>query len=269
MISFLFWNTDRRPIRQLVAAMAREHKADIVILAEPPGPPGVMLPALNAASVDYDFPVSNCGRIDLYTRFSEGCWQRLREDKWFSLRRLRLPGRPDLLIAAAHLESRLRAERKAQDYNLAIWADEIRRAEDLAGHRRTVFIGDINMDPFDDGVVHATGLHAVMSRALARKGGREVKQRRWPFFYNPMWRFYGNRPPQPHGTFFRARGDAVSHFWHIFDQVLVRPELLDAFDEDSLRIVTRCGDVRLVDDAGMIDEEAGSDHLPLVFRLNL
>jgi len=43
-------------------------------------------------------------------------------------------------------------------------ADEIRREELGIGHERTVLMGDFNMNPFEIGMISATGLHAVMDR---------------------------------------------------------------------------------------------------------
>ena len=88
------------------------------------------------------------------------------------------------------------------------------------------------------------------------------------FFYNPMWSCFGDRETGPPGTYYYDRAEAVNYFWNIYDQVLLRPELLDGFDIDSLRIVTSAGETALLDSSGRPDKAKASDHLPIVFSLN-
>jgi hypothetical protein len=44
-------------------------------------------------------------------------------------------------------------------------------AEDSVGHEKTLVIGDLNMNPFEDGMVAASGMHAVMDRTIALRKG--------------------------------------------------------------------------------------------------
>ncbi len=122
------------------------------------------------------------------------------------------------------------------------------------------------MDPFDDGVVAANGLHAVMTKALARTMSRTVQGREYRFFYNPMWAFFGDGTPGPAGTHFYQQAAHTTRFWHIVDQVLVRPELVD--DLLDVAILDDAGH-SLLNQAGRLNEEVGSDHLPLLFRLRV
>jgi hypothetical protein len=56
-----------------------------------------------------------------------------------------------------------------------------------------VLVGDFNMNPFQEGVVAANGLNAVMARRVAaRRRTRVVQEREYPFFYNPMWGHFGD-----------------------------------------------------------------------------
>jgi hypothetical protein len=54
----------------------------------------------------------------------------------------------------------------------------------------------------------------------------------------------------------------------MFDQVLIRPDLLDYFDIQDLRILTSDGDTNFLSRNGIPRKEI-SDHLPLIFKLNL
>lgn len=53
----------------------------------------------------------------------------------------------------------------------------------------------------------------------------------------------------------------------MFDQVLIRPDLITNFDTDSLDILTSDGEVSFLKN-NIIDKSI-SDHLPIKFSLNL
>ena len=58
------------------------------------------------------------------------------------------------------------------------------------------------------------------------------------------------------------------YFWYIFDQVIIRPSLLDDFDNTKLRILTKGKTYDLLVNNGSIDLKY-SDHLPISFTINL
>ena len=93
------------------------------------------------------------------------------------------------------------------------------------------------------------------------------KAKSYPFFYNPMWGRFGDTTEGPAGTYYRLASSFAEYFWHIHDQVLIRPHLLDSFDEKSVRVLTVCGGRRFVRKSGIPDQSRVSDHLPLLFAL--
>ena len=145
----------------------------------------------------------------------------------------------------------------------------ISQAEKQVGHYRTVLVGDLNMNPFEDGVVGANGLHAVMSRRIAERQKRTVQNREYQFFYNPMWNFFGDETSGPPGTYYYSNSEYVVYFWNMFDQVLIRPQLLDRFKSTDLKIVHCIDTISLLSSSGIPDKYSKSDHLPIVFILNL
>ncbi len=71
------------------------------------------------------------------------------------------------------------------------------------GHRNTVVIGDLNVNPFEDALTAADGLQGVMDRAVAARPARTVQGHAWDYFYNPMWSRLGDDSrvrPEPIGT---------------------------------------------------------------------
>ena len=88
-------------------------------------------------------------------------------------------------------------------------------------------------------------------------------------FYNPMWRFFGEHTPGgPAGTCYYNRAEHVWTFWNTYDQVLIRPSLLERFPDDALDVVRRVGGNSLLRE-GVPHRKRFSDHLPLVFDVDL
>ena len=108
-----------------------------------------------------------------------------------------------------------------------------------------------------------------MSRKVAEREQRLVQGRAYPFFYNPMWGQLGDSPERPSGSYYYEWAEHVNYFWNTFDQVLLRPQLMHRSRSDQLKILDRAGDISLKMADGRPDRKAGSDHSPLLFRLDL
>jgi exonuclease III len=274
MTKFLFWNTKRRPLENLVTELCRAHDVDVLILVENTATPAQMLLSLNKNSADYRYHHSPSGKTKLYSRLLHSSVVNVRDTLDTSFRRVQLSAGNDLLLVAMHLPSKLHMATADQSQICTRIARHIREEELKVGHMRTLVVGDFNMNPFEDGLVSSEGFHAVMTRALAAKGGRLVRQDDRPFFYNPMWNRFGESlirssyGLRPAGTYYYADSKPVSLFWHVFDQVLIRPDLLDCFDDQNLHIVTSAGDTQLVKTDQTPNSKVASDHLPVVFTLN-
>ena len=61
----------------------------------------------------------------------------------------------------------------------------------------------------------------------------------------------------------------VNYYWNVLDQVIVRPALMDRCDGERIRILTKVGESSLLTNAGRPDHRKFSDHLPLLFELEL
>ena len=266
---FLFWNINRKPLAGLVADLAEIHQVDVVVLAECDTDPSAMLQALNRApETGFHYPNAGlCRQITVFTRFSGDSLEPVSETERTSIRRLTLPARKPVLLAAAHLPSKLRWLEESQKFECVELARQIAAAEQQAGHHRTILVGDLNMNPFEAGVVGAAGLNSVMSRRIASRGTRTVQGREYRFFYNPMWSHFGDAKSETAGSYFYDAGEHVNYYWHLFDQVLLRPELAERFDPSRLSIVKSVGGVSLVTADGRPDGANVSDHLPLVFEV--
>jgi hypothetical protein len=84
-----------------------------------------------------------------------------------------------------------------------------------------------------------------------------------------MWRFFGENAGGPSGTYYYERAEHVVYFWNIFDQILVRPTLIDCFEDDDLQIIDAVGQVKLTRADGRPNSNVGSDHLPILFEMDI
>ena len=267
--SFLFWNLNGKVPAELVARAARECDTNVLVLAESTVPLPDLLFALNATGKpQFKHVFDPVGRITLLVSFPRRSVRLVRDEPGdgLAVRRLTFPGERDLLLALVHLPSKLHQDDPDQLARSIRIARVIEELEANAGHRRTLLVGDLNMNPFDAGTISADGFHAVMTQQLAREEGRIVSGQYRRFFYNPMWGKFGDTTPGAPGTYFYRKATQQVVFWNVFDQVLLRPELLDGFDLASLRIIDSIGEFSLLNRIG---RPSPSDHLPIAFTLRV
>lgn len=268
-IKGLFWNVGRQDRRQIVAEAAAERNLEIIVLAEAAVDTDDQLQALEERTgAKYSCPASTTPRLQIYSRLEHLDLSEIyaTANGRLTIRRMLWNDR-EFLFIAVHLLSKLNWDDADQHAEVQVMADQIRREELQRGHRRTILVGDLNMNPFERGVVQSTGLHAMMSKADIVAGTRVVQTQEYPFFYNPMWGLFGDRTPGPPGSFYYRPAQHLSYDWHILDQLLIRPEALAWFDED-VEIATRIGDKNLLTEFGRPNRDVGSDHFPLIFALN-
>ncbi|MEI6103880.1 MAG: endonuclease/exonuclease/phosphatase family protein [Methanothrix sp.] len=271
MVTFLFWNLKKKPLEQFVANLAKLHEVDVIMLIESELDPGVLLRVLNDSNgSQYHYSSKSlCRKVQIFTKFSDNFIKPIEEDDRLTIRQLELPGLTKILLAVTHFPSKFNWDSDEQASYCPILVRSISGAESKAGHNRTVLVGDLNMSPFETGVIGAFGLHAVMSRRIAGKRKRIVQKTESQFFYNPMWRLFGNATRGPMGTYYRYSSKPNEYFWYIFDQVLVRPDLLDRFNDDDLELLTSDGTTSFISFDGIPDVNIASDHLPILFKLML
>ncbi len=271
MLRFLFWNLRQRNLLRTVARIALRERVDVVVLAETRTGIAQALDELNR---DPRLPIFHatatfCSAISIYSRFPGKFIVPEWESDRISIRRLGLPGFRELIVGSVHLPSRLYVSTESQQAEFFELARAVREVENRREHDRTVLLGDFNANPFAHGMASAAGLNAVMDRDIARRGNRTVQKRSYPFFYNPMWRLMGNDLTGPPGSLFYSRAEDIQYFWHTFDQVLVRPSLLSGFDPKTVTLLKTDGEVDLIDSRGRPKSGTLSDHLPLMFELNI
>lgn len=264
VLKILFWNMGRRPTLPVLATLADEHAPDLVIVAESPAPEVHVVEAINVGSSRlFNQTINFSSRLQFFVGFEPEAFQPIADDLGISSRRVALPATEEVLVVAVHLSSK----RYLSDDDQAQLAPRLRAAIDDAekkvGHSRTVLIGDFNMNPFELGMVSSEGAHGVMSAAIAQKQNRKVHGRNRAFFYNPMWSLMGDQTPGPAGTYFYYASKPYALYWHMFDQVLLRPDLAFWYTAEDVRVLDRAGERSLLTSDGRPDPSV-SDHLPLL-----
>lgn len=269
MPRFLFWNINGKNVADVVARLAEENSSDIVVLAECALPLSDALLSLNAKSAVsgcfFYAPTVSPSRTQIFVRYSAEFVKPYHDGHHITIRRVSFPSQPELLLAAVHLPSLLHLKDSDQDKRAVEVVRNIVEREQTAGHARTIVVGDFNMNPFSRGMIAADAFNAVGQRSIAKKLSRMVFGTEHSFFYNPMWRFFAEHDRIPSGTFYYNPSGYDSLYWHIFDQVLIRPDLIGAFQHDSLKILSSCAGHELLNTAGT--KPNVSDHLPIAFNL--
>jgi hypothetical protein len=267
-LTFLFWNLNQRPLGGIVTSLAIERSVDVVLLAENSINPADLLHSLNASRATYHFLPSVFPRIAVFSRLSPETFAPVFEHQRFVIRRLSLPDAAEVLVVAAHLPDKRNFRDDAQAEECSELSRRIRRIEDERGHERTILVGDLNANPHELGLIGTYRLNATMSRRVAGREERTVQGASYPFFFNPMWSKYNDGADGPPATYYYTEPGSASLFWHMFDQVLVRPALLPGFETSEVDVIHRVGSQSLLRN-GVPDTRLASDHLPIVFSIEL
>ena len=270
MIRILFWNMKRSSPLKEIAELARNREIDILILAECSASEVNILRILNEQlHLGFYSSSSQCPRIRVFSKFIPEYLKPVFDSTYITIRDVSLPARPSFFLVAVHMQSKLYKSSESHQQSFIPLTDFIREVEETQSHSRTILVGDLNANPFEPGLVGARTLNAVMTREQAEKGSRIVQGQEYPFFYNPMWSFLGDLSDGPPGTYHSSRSEYVEYFWHLTDQVLLRPEMLPYFRPDELHILTSSGGTSFVNRNGYPDSKEYSDHLPVIVGLEI
>lgn len=168
-----------------------------------------------------------------------------------------------------HLPSKLfRNADEQRDYAID-YMEEVVAYEDQISNDKTFICGDFNMSPYEEGMVCSRGFHSIMDANLTRKyPSRNINNKSYSTFYNPMWGLVGDLGRgDVAGSYYYNGYKSSEYFWYMFDQVILRPSLLDYFDNSKLRVITQSKSYNLLDNQHKINPKY-SDHLPICFTLN-
>lgn len=168
-----------------------------------------------------------------------------------------------------HLPSKLFRNADEQREYAIDYMEEVVAYEEQMSSDKTFICGDFNMSPYEEGMVCSKGFHSIMDANVTKEyPSRTVNNKSYSTFYNPMWGLVGDLGKgEVAGSYYYKGSKSSEYFWYMFDQVILRPSLLDYFDNSKLRVVTQDESYNLLDDKSKINP-IYSDHLPISFVLN-
>lgn len=273
-IKCLFWNINRKNLVQELSDLVLENHADIVM-------------AVEAWQLDVTHFISRLRDNGKIFEKKEMLQKQTgimllanrdiavsvyKEEKYFSAYKVHENERHYLLVVT-HLISAMSRSEAARNQRANDLSRTIAKLEEACNkeieregkqYYNTIVVGDFNLHPFSSGIVGMHGFHAIMDSDRALKKSRKLNGNEVKFYYNPMWHLMGKRGTALGTYFFESDQDDNSFYWYTFDQVLIRPELIERFMWDEFRIIDHIGQDSLIRNH-RIDKQNYSDHLPIKF----
>jgi hypothetical protein len=263
-MNILFWNTKKTPRLDIIEDLIIEYNCDIAAFAEFEVGVNNLLSELSSRGYDYyHVPIISCERINIFTKFTPSRVEHMAESDYYTIKAFPHPELGKIIIAFVHFISKYSADDYDQLEESKIFVSDLERNEESLNNSNTIVLGDFNMNPFEEGMLAARALNAFPTKHEVKMKERVLRNRKYKFFYNPMWSFFGDRN-YPLGTYYYNAGKHYTLRWNIFDQVIVRPDIMDRIDPENIKIVTDVNGINLSRSTG---RPKVSDHFPLFFEV--
>lgn len=264
-MKILFWNTGKnKQINKIITKIIIEKDVSVIVLAEYEDDIQNLCNLLAIEKKEYKFlPIFACDRIKMIVK-QEYRVEKIREQSFYSIQSIDYFNKKILLVGT-HFPSKLFSSDEEQKAIARELKNDIEEAEKFVRNSNTIIVGDLNSNPFEGTCVNADCLHGIPIVNIAKKRTRIVNKKQYSMFYNPMWKLYGRQ--YPYGTYYYNTSKIINYYWNLFDQVLIRPDVIKAFVEESLEIVHNVSDIALLSASGIPNKEEVSDHLPICFEI--
>lgn len=272
-MNFLFWNIKKKDtFIPTIQAIAREEDIDVFAFAEfPTGREAAFEAGLQNVlpSFKYLNPIA-VGKIEIfYKHGTVNITPSYHGERIKGYNVVSNVVNETFLLFFTHIWSKANVPEKQQNYKTPFVVKEITDREAAENNDKTIVCGDFNMDVFQDGMLMHNGFNAMMTSQIAQNGSRKVNKQDFNMFYNPMWGLYGDvHGREVAGTYYYRVYEPVVQYWHMYDQVIMRPSVIPYFDKNALKIVAKGNNYNLLTRKGVIDTNY-SDHLPIKFKLNI
>lgn len=174
-----------------------------------------------------------------------------------------------LLLSILHLCNGMYKEESARNFRASLICQQIEKIEDEVygeRERKGLVIGDFNLQPYSYGIAGVLSFNATMSIEKAKKVYRKIGVEKRRFYYNPVWDLMGKNNLVQGSYYNDSDGQDKSIFWYAYDEVLLRPYLIDRFNWDNFKYITKTKNRSFLIRKS-IDKKKYSDHLPLKFEI--
>lgn len=260
---YLFWNTNNKEIDNYLINIVNDYNPAIIALAEYNRSSDNLIHTMkHRLNKDYvELPPLACRvRIivnEKLTNYIKHCHDHTN----YTIKIVPYNSYYDShIIAFVHLPSKMYDN---EEKNRRILERITLKINELDGskNRKILIFGDFNLNPYEKPMIYFTGCNAVFSKDTAMKiyKGRDSKDDKFYYYYNPMWRFIGDNNL---GTYYYSKTSMHSIYWNTFDQFVVSPELIK--DIKDIKIIKNAGTESLFNKNGIPNV---SDHFPLFFKL--
>lgn len=276
IVKFLFWNINNKDHTDLLVDLVKSEDINFLLLAEGDKVDPATLESKLKLNVHHGFTARFVSKqkVMLFDNLSTAA-PKINEDKRVSSCVYNING-SDVLVAGVHLRDKFSVDTT----NLYDLAGQHRKYINKYNIDKTIIVGDFNMNPYEKGIMGATGFNAIMcGEEIEYNPTRTFGLDRSEFYFNPSWEAYGL--PFPNGTYFYSSNeDSYNPYWHLLDQVLVSSELLKrkSFVSKSFKIIKKVGSIDLLKpmkskttgvEKMIPNKKNYSDHLPIYFEMNL
>lgn len=266
---FLFWNIKNNNISNVLIELIEEFDLDIIALAEiDPAGRTIILNQINAISAKNQYV--EIQTVSILCFFQKISFHNTKEIFTPVTNRYSFlnfsNGTEDFLFAYAHMPSKMYKSISDQLNDQGELARNIIDFEKRLNIKNTLICGDLNINPFEDGLINAQGINSVRCTKVAYRGLKRSGIK-IDYFYNPSWKLLVNENGEAAGTYYYQNGDFI-HYWNVYDQVLMRPNLISKFNYSSFKAIEKTKSFSLLSQKKRPDPDF-SDHLPIVFEFNI
>lgn len=261
-MKILFWNThNNKNINHILSELIIENNINIVVVAEYEADISNLIEILSKQRINMrPYNTIGCERIKIIGDIDDVI-SGLQDDH-YSLQIIK----KEYILCCVHLTSQLyNGSEDMRNIRIRRIINDIQALEKNNNIEKTIIVGDFNIDPFEHGCINADLFHSLPYYETTVRKCRTVAGQSFQMFYNPMWNILGDFS-KPYGTYYYSGSEAYETFWHIFDQVMIRPVLRESFVNSSLKIITETKSLWLINRNGHPDINI-SDHLPITFEI--
>lgn len=272
-MNVLFWNIGKKKtFSNVIVDVVKEESIDLIAFAEiPNNETSFFENELKKADISYTYltPIKHT-KVEVYYKSSVVDIINAYDGKRISVNKVHSnKNGNEYYLVFCHLKDAYSTDKSQLQGFARSVVKEILEHEEAVKSKRTLVCGDFNMNPYENAMIECDGFNAMPTEKIAKKGHRKVEGKSYEMFYNPMWGLMGDLNGQlVSGTYYYDPLLPIQQYWHIVDQVIMRPEMVSVFEKKQLKILSKGHTYNLLNRNNNMSNKF-SDHLPIKFQLNI